>query len=283
MQQMVMNLAVNARDAMPEGGALRLMLEQLTLPPDAAKPLPEMDAGEWIRLTISDTGAGIPADAMPHMFEPFFTTKPPGQGSGLGLAQVHGIVGQHGGHIDVTSQPGVGTAFTIYLPALPLQHADVETNAAAVGVGGGDSAPPALPGGHGETVLVVEDDAVTRCALVETLTQLNYHALEAADGQEALAVVAALEAEENGLPLALVLSDVVMPRMGGLALLRALRARGAQIPVILLTGHPLELETELALDDVQIGEVVEWMMKPVGLAQLAALAARATTGDRATK
>ncbi len=121
IQQMLTNLAVNARDAMPEGGTLNIALAQVVVKEGQDPILPEMEAGNWIRLTVADTGSGITSTALPHIFEPFFTTKEPGKGSGLGLAQVHGIVGQHGGHIHVETQVGKGTSFSIYLPALGME------------------------------------------------------------------------------------------------------------------------------------------------------------------
>ncbi len=249
MQQMLTNLAVNARDAMPDGGALHVALERITVEPRTTPPLPEMKPGQWIRLTVSDSGTGIPPDVLPHIFEPFFTTKEPGAGSGLGLAQVHGIVGQHGGHIGVETQVGVGTTFTIFLPALAVRPAE----------------PPAanlftVPKGRGELVLVVEDEKALLTALTEILQELNYRALEAANGQEALALM-----EEQGDKIALILSDVVMPGMGGMALFHALREKGWQTPVILLTGHPLEKE----LEELRREGLAAWLAKPPSLDRLA--------------
>ena len=154
IQQMLTNLAVNARDAMLGGGTLRIELERAKVEAGRSPLLPEMEPGRWVCLTVSDTGTGISPDVLPHIFEPFFTTKGPGAGSGLGLAQVHGIVGSHGGRIGVDSQPGEATTFTIYLPALvaaPEQEPAPEVSG--------------LPVGSGQTILVVEDDAALRAAL----------------------------------------------------------------------------------------------------------------------
>jgi two-component system, cell cycle sensor histidine kinase and response regulator CckA len=118
LQQAIMNLAVNARDAMPDGGTLRLALSRLTVAPDQNGPAADMAAGEWVQFTLVDSGTGIPPEAMPRLFEPFFTTKAPGRGTGLGLSQVYGIVAQHDGHLTVDSQVGQGTTFSIYLPLL---------------------------------------------------------------------------------------------------------------------------------------------------------------------
>jgi two-component system cell cycle sensor histidine kinase/response regulator CckA len=256
MQQMVTNLALNARDAMPEGGILCLGLERIEIRPGESPLLPEMEPGEWVRLTVSDTGTGIPPDVLPHMFEPFFTTKGPGLGTGLGLAQVHGIVAQHEGRIDVHTELGRGTTFTIYLPArLPEPPTAIPLREL-----------PATTMGQGETVLVVEDDASVRKALVESLELLNYRVLEAMNGREALAKV-----EELGNEIELVLSDVVMPGMGGIALLHALRERGLGVPVVMLTGHPLEKEME----DLRAQGLLEWLPKPPRLEELAEVMASA--------
>ena len=118
LQQVFMNLALNARDAMPNGGVIRFSLDNFELFAAETPPIPELLPGRWIKIEVTDTGKGIPQDVIPHIFEPFFTTKPVGQGTGLGLAQVYGIIKGHGGFIEVYSQPGDGTIFTIYLPAL---------------------------------------------------------------------------------------------------------------------------------------------------------------------
>ena len=259
MQQVVMNLALNARDAMPEGGILRIALERIEIKPGESLPLPEMGRAiknrEWVRVTVSDTGIGILPDDLPYIFDPFFTTKAPGEGSGLGLAQVHGIVGQHEGHIDVESQVGRSTTFTIHLPALPVRSSEPVTL----------ELPP-LVSGQGETVLVVEDDLAARQALVESLELLNYRVLAATEGQEALAIL-----ERHGDEVALVLSDVVMPGMGGIALLHALRERGLDVSVVMLTGHPLEGEME----DLRSQGLIDWLAKPPDLERLAQVVAQA--------
>jgi two-component system cell cycle sensor histidine kinase/response regulator CckA len=263
MQQMVTNLALNARDAMPEGGTLRIGLERIEVKPGESPLLPEMEPGEWVQVTVSDTGMGISQDVLSYIFDPFFTTKEPGEGSGLGLAQVYGIVGSHDGRIGVETQVGQGTTFTIYLPALPLHPP--ESHAAGL-----LKEPPSLIQGLGETVLVVEDNPVARQALAESLEGLNYRVLEAADGQEALVVL-----EQRGQEIALVLSDVMMPRMGGIALLHAMKERGLLVPVVMLTGHPLEKEME----QLRTQGLLEWLPKPSRLEELAQMLARALGTD----
>jgi two-component system cell cycle sensor histidine kinase/response regulator CckA len=210
-------------------------------------------------VTVSDTGTGIPPDVLPHIFEPFFTTRAP-LGSGLGLAQVHGIVGQHGGRVDVETRVGRGTVFIIYLPAHRLEPSPIPSRTEL----------PALPAGAGETILVVEDNAVVRKALVDSLRLLNYRVLEVSNGQEALEMLEQREGE-----VALVLSDVVMPRMSGIALLHALRERGLTVHVVMLSGHPVEREME----GLQAKGMVDWLPKPPRLEQLAEAVARALGTD----
>jgi len=253
MQQVVMNLAVNARDAMPEGGRLHIDLARITSKPSALPLLPEMAVGEWVRLTVSDTGTGIPADVRPHIFEPFFTTKEPGAGTGLGLAQIHGIVGVHKGHIAVKTQIGQGTTFSVYLPALPthpIKSPELELLD--------------MTQGRGETLLVVEDEITVRQALVESLASLNYRCLEAANGQAALAML------EQHTDVALVLSDLIMPEMGGQALFHALKQQGLPLPMVVLSGHPMKTE----LENLHAQGLAGWLLKPPRMEQLAQLLAR---------
>lgn len=249
LRQVIMNLAINARDAMPNGGTITFSLAAVTVTPDRAPSQLEMTPGSWVRLTIADTGMGIPPEAQPHIFDPFFTTKAPGKGTGLGLAQVHGIVTQHGGAITVETAVGQGTRFVIYLPATPA--AEVVTPL---------QPPDTKSGGNGERILLVEDNAALRMALVDMLESLNYTVVDAPGGRAALAHLAAPGAE-----FALVLSDVVMPDMGGVALVHALRDRCISVPVVLMSGHPLDDELLSLQDD----GVTAWLPKPCSVEQLA--------------
>ncbi len=257
VQQVVTNLALNARDAMLKGGQLDIGLKRITIRPDGPVPLSGMDKGDWICITVSDTGAGIPADVLPRIFEPFFTTKAP-LGSGLGLSQVHGIVGSHGGLIDVKSRVGQGTTFFIYLPAL-ITH---ETPSFPVSSSPGERP---LPMGSGETILVVEDNTAARQALVDSVELLNYRALEAVHGEEALDII-----EQRGAEIALVLSDVVMPEKGGIELLHILAERHISTPVVLLTGHPMNKE----MDNLRAQGKCDWLPKPPSLERLAEVIAQ---------
>ncbi len=248
MQQMFMNLVLNARDAMPEGGELRIALERVYLAD--AEP-----SGDWVRADVTDTGTGIPDDILSHIYDPFFTTKEPGKGSGLGLAQVYGIVVSHDGWIDVKTQVGIGTTFSIYLPAISVPEVTVSTPEIDT-----------LPLGHGQTTLVVEDNPVTRAAVVSALEMLQYRVLEAANGKEALDIVA-----RHGAEIAVVLSDLVMPEMGGKALAATLRQRVPHVRVVVMSGHPLGLEA----DSLRAAGVIGWVQKPPGLQALAEVLSRA--------
>ncbi len=254
IQQAFMNLAFNSRDAMPDGGELRIGLERVTIGPDAQLSFPNMEIGEWVKIALSDNGTGISSNELPRLFEPFFTTKGPGQGTGLGLAQVYGIVMQHDGHIDVESQVGQGTTFTIYLPALSIIQPEVHSLELE-----------GLAKGRGETILVVEDNVMTQAALVDGLESLDYQVLMAATGREALTIL-----EDRRDEIALVLSDLVMPTMGGIQLLQALRQRKIDVPVVILTGHPLGEN----LEELRDGGLNEWLTKPVTLEKLAQVITR---------
>ncbi len=257
MRQVIMNLAVNARDAMPDGGTLSFTLASYRL--TAVPPLSDMLPGDYARLTVTDTGSGIPVEVLSRIFEPFFTTKASGGGTGLGLAQVYGIVGQHGGQIDVSSYPGKGTTFTIYLPLL------VERAEATAVV-----TPPNSVEGEGRVILVVEDDPAVRFALIDLLQSWHYHTYEATNGLEALALLAQSEA-----PIDLIISDVVMPKMGGKTMFHTLRADNQQTPIILLSGYPQDID----LEELYAAGLSALLTKPVDLEQLAQAIAHALRSE----
>lgn len=249
LQQALMNLVVNAKDAMTTGGTLTLRLAYENVTPEQSVPMPEMSPGGWISVSVSDSGMGIPSDVIPRIFEPFYTTKAPGKGTGLGLAQVHGIITQHDGFIKVESQLGQGTTFTLYLP--PAEEEVVEGLA---------TEQPVQAVGAGETILLVEDNDSARDAMQHGLEELAYHVLTAPDGKIALNLLRQASARVD-----LVLSDLVMPDMGGLDLYRIIQAEAIPVKMVLMTGYPLEEEGRQLLKQGN----VTWLQKPVSLERLA--------------
>ena len=239
LTQVLTNLAVNARDVMPLGGELRFRLaqERRAATADGSGPGP----GQWIALSVTDTGRGMPREVRERVFDPFFTTKAPGRGTGLGLSQAYGIITEHQGHITVESRPDHGTTFTVYLPSR-ADHRPVAARAA-------DSD---LALGHGETVLVVEDEAPVRLTLAHLLAELNYQVLTASSAENALEIHAAHAGD-----VALVLTDLVMPGIGGLGLVRELRQFNAALPLVVMSGY-IGDSSHAAVEGVRA-----WVEKPV--------------------
>jgi two-component system, cell cycle sensor histidine kinase and response regulator CckA len=220
LEQVILNLAVNARDAMAGGGALTLETRNLPAGEPSPADAPDGAAGDWVELRVRDTGTGMTPDVRAHLFEPFFTTKAPGKGTGLGLATVYGIVRQGGGHVRVESAPGQGSCFRVLLPRWLGPPPEPS----------GPDAPPAARG-H-EVVLVVEDDRAVRETTVRALSGGGYRVLVAGGGPEALALV-----ERAGTPPDLVVTDLVMPGMGGRELASVLRARFPGLRLLFVSGY----------------------------------------------
>jgi len=221
MEQVFLNLAVNARDAMPEGGKLLVRTRNVVIDEAEASEHPPMHPGEYVLLSVADTGHGMSAETKAHIFEPFFTTKEVGKGTGLGLATVYGIVKQSGGFIWVESAIGKGTTFEIYLPCSKKPAGAIDESAKA----------GQLPGGS-ETILVVEDETGVRELASEFLRAGGYTILEAKDGKEALEVLAS-----NNGEIQLLLTDMVMPRMSGAELAKSLWKARPELRVIFMTGY----------------------------------------------
>ena len=237
LEQVIMNLAVNARDAMPSGGKLIIETQPCTLDDAYAAARKEIDPGPFVLIAVTDTGCGMPQEVLTHIFEPFFTTKEAGKGTGLGLATVYGIVKQSRGDIAVYSEPGMGTTFKVYLPA-------VSKSAASPVI----ATEEALPKGEG-TILLVEDEAPLRVLAAEALKRLGYQVLQAGNGLEALAL-----ADAHPGPINVLVSDIVMPRMGGPELVKRLRQKRHRFSVIFISGYTeaaalenLDLESDAVL------------------------------------
>ena len=249
IEQVLVNLAVNARDAMPDGGKLSIETADVTLDRHYAERQPGVIAGEYVSLAVIDNGTGITDEAKGHLFEPFFTTKEPGKGTGLGLSTCYGIIKQNGGHISVYSELGHGTTFKIYLP----RHDEIGHSPASRPASGD------LPRGM-ETVLVVEDEPSVRAVAVLALRERGYTVLEAGNGSEALQVI-----QEHAQMIHLMLTDVVMPLMGGRDLADQLRPSHPETSVLYTSGY-----TDHAIVHHNVLDPgTEFIQKPFSPAQLA--------------
>jgi CheY-like chemotaxis protein len=257
-----MNLCVNARDAMAEGGDLTIAAENMPVVAQPPRPPEQAQPGPYILITVRDTGCGIRADVLDRIFEPFFTTKGVGQGTGLGLSTALGIVRSHKGFITVESEPGRGSAFRVYLPAVP------EALVARAGVPA--RAKPAA--GRNETILVVDDEPSILITVRHSLEGAGYRVLTAADGREALG----LFQEHAGL-IRLVVTDVMMPVMDGLKLARALRQCDGGIRVIACSG----LDRDLKSTELEEGIIVDFLSKPYERAALLAAVRRQLVAEPA--
>ena len=262
MEQLIMNLALNARDAMSQGGDLRLETQTVSLDAVHAERHPEARAGDFVCLTVRDTGQGMASEIMDHLFEPFFTTKAPGRGTGLGLATVYGIARQHEGWVEVESQLGVGTTIRVFLPLVPLPAARLS------------AATPAekeVQGGT-ETVLLVEDEPAVRSLAKQVLEQYGYRVLEAVSGAEALKVW-----EEHSGSIEVLLTDVVMPDgMTGRELAERLRTQKPELRLIFTSGYSREVT---GLDTVFVRrETAHFLEKPYRPKALAQTIRRALDG-----
>lgn len=220
IERVIMNLVVNARDAMPNGGTLTLETANISPGPECIAVSNGLVSRPCVMLSVADTGVGMDAETLEHAFEPFFTTKPKGQGTGLGLSTTHRIVRQFGGHIDIESRPGDGTRFDVYWPAADRAEDDARESDEGVTLGGS------------ETILVCEDEDLVRQVTCRMLSSRGYTVLSASSGEEALRI-----ADDNDGKIDLVLSDVVMPGMNGLALVSELRRSFPEIRATFVSGH----------------------------------------------
>ncbi len=249
IEQIVMNLAANGRDAMPGGGTLTIETANVQVDESYVQRHSMVPQGDYVLLTVTDSGQGIAAIHLPHIFEPFYTTKEAGKGTGLGLATVYGIVKQNGGFVWVYSEPGLGTTFKVYLPMVQSASGEVRITKPTE-----DS-----PGGC-ETVLLVEDEASVRQASRQFLTQSGYTVLEASDGEDALRV-----SREHRGQIHLMVTDVVMPRMGGPKLAERLAEERPDMKVLFVSGYA----ENTVLQHGKIDVTTRFLQKPFSLKALA--------------
>jgi len=252
LSQVIVNLAVNARDAMPDGGTLMVETSNVAVSADAPWSVLEVPPGEYAVLSVTDSGIGIPEDALPRLFEPFFTTKGAGRGTGLGLSVVHGIVKQAGGTITVESVPGQGSTFRVFLPRVhePLSPA---------------------PEGRGEVILLVEDEYQVRRLLKRLLVAHGYTVLEAARGEEAQTALAQYDGQ-----VALLITDVVMPDLGGRELADRIRVVSPDTPVLYISGYPDDAVMRHGI----LHDEIHFLQKPFTTAGLLSTVRRVLDGRR---
>ncbi|WP_224981573.1 hybrid sensor histidine kinase/response regulator [Geomonas agri] len=246
VDQILMNLAVNARDAMPDGGSLTIETDNVQIPSHYAYLHPEARPGEYVQLSVSDTGHGMDKTTAAHVFEPFFTTKGQGKGTGLGLSTVYGIVTQNGGFINVYSEPGQGAVFKIYLPRLQESPAAPQ---------GDDTEDGRLAG----TILVVEDEEMLLWLTTRLLEEMGLKVIQAQNPLEALEIT-----RQRGADIDLVLTDVVMPEMNGRELAERIREVLPEMKVLFMSGHTSDNVIQRGV--IEAG--MEYIQKPLGMEKL---------------
>jgi len=257
--QMLLNLCVNAKDAMPNGGTITISSESRTVEEQyCTSSNPEACPGKYIRLSIQDTGIGITDEVRAKMFEPFFTTKSMGRGTGLGLAMVYGIVKHHGGFIEVDTVVGRGAKFKIYLPAIVLHEnapSDQETAQPST-----SQQLQAAPESREKRILVVDDEEVVRFLAIDLLENLGYEPIPAEDGEQAVEIY---KKQKNDIDL--VLLDMIMPKLGGVETFRELRKINPEVPIVLLSGYTKDVAAQELLNQGARG----FLQKPYKIDELA--------------
>lgn len=251
IEQVLMNLCINARDAMPDGGALIIETENVILDKSFWRRHPSVQPGEYVLICVRDNGTGMDEQVQKHLFEPFFTTKELGKGTGLGLSVVHGIVGQHNGFIDVVSKVGKGTTFKIYLPAVDRAPISACTKV---------KEPEHIQGGE-ETILLVEDDPDLRFLMKEVLQEYGYTMITATDGEEGLQ-----KFKDNASSIALIVADVVTPKMQGNELHNRIRELSSTTKFLFVSGYQ---ENQISRNFV-LDKGLKFLSKPFDLDELAA-------------
>ena len=261
LQSAVLNLALNARDAMPQGGELSFQTSLIELDERFCQPIADLKPGNYLSLEVGDTGVGMPADVMDQIFEPFFTTKPEGEGTGLGLASVFGCVKSHQGHITVRSQEGAGTTFTVLLPLMESGQTTAQTPKADQG----------LVRGTGR-ILLVDDEELIRGVAVEALRLMGYDVEQCSDGADAVEVF-----REQHQQIDLVVLDMIMPKLGGLDTFRELKRINPQVKVLLASGFAQDNLIQKALQEGVQG----FVQKPFQIVPLSHAVAAAINGTSA--
>jgi PAS domain S-box-containing protein len=249
IEQVLVNLVVNARDAMPEGGRIAIRTSNVTLDAPVARQIGDVAPGGYVSVAVSDTGAGMSDEVRAHIFEPFFTTKEPGKGTGLGLATCFGIVRQNQGHIHFASDPGRGTTFTVYLPRVDESYAPVEMP---------DNGSTLQRGT--ESILLAEDDGAVRATVERLLRAQGYEVTAVADAQAALDALREREGEFR-----LLVTDVIMPGMSGLKLVEEVQRSHADVKLLCVSGYP----TRTGVEQLVSRPGVHFLQKPFGAADLA--------------
>lgn len=249
IQQVLMNLCVNARDAMPQGGVLRVDIINQKIDEILATQWPQAKSGSYVRLSVTDTGCGIPPELRDKIFEPFFTTKPVGKGTGLGLSTVINIAKNHGGFVTLESEQGRGTSFHVFFPAVEVADGSLEVKRVA----------PEIPRGNGEHILLAEDDEAISEIIRATLDRAGYRVSVAHDGAEALAIYAREQSR-----IRLVLADSTMPIVDGYALIRVLQRLNSAARVLVMCDTLTQMRLSDLLEDSSVG----FLLKPFSAEQL---------------
>lgn len=266
IQQMLLNLCLNARDAMPSGGRLTLETRSITLGSQSEDPDVLLPPGRYVLFSVSDTGSGIAPEARPHLFEPFFSTKEVGQGTGLGLAMVYGVAQQHGGAVSVDSEPNLGSTFKIYLP-------DVGSITRPAPAGEVQKGPEPGVAKVAETVLVADDEPFVRDVIVRALRRAGYQVLVATDGGEAIRLF-----EMHAAEIALALLDAVMPEAGGAEVARRIRQLRPDVPIVLCSGH----DPDMHRAESTLRDELMFLPKPFNLETLLQTVRKALEGNVAS-
>jgi CheY-like chemotaxis protein len=268
LHQVLLNLAVNARDAMPDGGVLRLAAGNVVLEETRIHGVDLLRPGRYVALTVTDTGTGIRPEVLERMFEPFYTTKPQGQGTGLGLSTVYGLVRSHEGMVEVTSVLGAGTEFRVLLPAV--------TGQTPVGVTRGVAAAPLS--GDGRLLLIVDDEEAIRQVTAETLQRHGFLVETAANGVEGLA-----KFQQRPEDFSAVLTDMMMPRMNGYEMAQAIRQTGSQVPIIASSGMTGDVQVDTTNAGLAKYGIRSLLLKPYNEATLLETLAKAFNDSAAQK